>query len=104
MQDDQNDQQTADAQASQGTQQATDDQSTTPSAESDQSAASQSGGGDRAAARAAMGLPSSPDQLSAEQLHAYLSEPTVEAEDVNADQVEVLAMQDTGSESGEAVA
>ena len=77
-----------------------------PDDPSDQSGTAASSGdqSDRAAARAAAGLPDSVDQLTDEQRHEYIGQPTAEVEAENADQAEVLAMQDTGSDSGEEVA
>jgi len=59
---------------------------------------------DRAAARAALGLPDSIDQLTDEQRKKYIGQPTVEVEAENAEQVQVLAMQESGDGSGEVVA
>lgn len=74
--------------------------------QNDQSEAAASGGdeSDRAAARAARGLPDSVDQLTDAQRHEYIGQPSVQVEAGNAEQADVLAMQDTGSDSGEAVA
>lgn len=60
--------------------------------------------GDRAAARAALGLPDSIDQLTDEQRKKYIGQPVVEVEAENADQVEVVAMQDSDDGSREEVA
>jgi hypothetical protein len=57
----------------------------------------------QAAERAAQALPQSPQELSATQLPQYLSEPTVHVAVVDADQTEVPAMQETGS-NGQAMA
>jgi len=56
--------------------------------------------GDRAAARVAQGLPASAEELTDEHRAAYLGEPTVEVEAVEADEVDVLAMDDAGSGGG----
>ena len=60
-------------------------------------------GGERAAARAAQGLPASLEELSDEQRKQILGEPTVLVEPVDADETEVLAMQDNAN-GGEAIA
>lgn len=60
-------------------------------------------GGDREAARVAQGMPAANTDLTDEQRQGFLGEPTVEVEAVDADEVEVLAMQDTGN-SGESLA
>ena len=60
-------------------------------------------GGERAAARAAQGLPASLEALSDEQRKQFLGEPTVVVEPVDADETEVLAMQDV-DHGGEASA
>jgi hypothetical protein len=60
--------------------------------------------GDRAAARAALGLPDSIDQLTDDQRKKYIGQPVVEVEAENADQVEVVAMQDSDDGSREEVA
>jgi putative membrane protein len=59
---------------------------------------------DRAAARAERGLPESIEELTDEQRHEYIGEPTVEVEPEDAEEVEVLAMQDTEEDSGEVIA
>jgi hypothetical protein len=96
MADEQDDQQSSDDQSVDQTQQTPQDQSASQSTQSE--------GGDRAAARAARGLPDSVDQLTDEQRREYIGQPTVEVEPENAEEAEVLAMQDTGSDSGEEVA
>jgi hypothetical protein len=96
MADEQDDQQSSEDQSVDQTQQTTDDQSASQSTPSE--------GGDRVAARAARGLPDSVDQLTDEQRKEYIGEPVAEVEPENAEQAEVLAMQDTGSDSGEEVA
>ena len=60
--------------------------------------------GDRAAARVAQGLPASLNDLTDEHRQGHLGEPTVEVEAVDAEQGEVLAMQDTANGGGEATA
>jgi hypothetical protein len=59
---------------------------------------------ERAAFRAEQGLPESVDELSDEQRQAYIGQPTSGVEAVNTEEAEVLAMQDTGEDSGEAIA
>jgi hypothetical protein len=59
---------------------------------------------DRAAARAERGLPESVDELTDEQRQAYLGQPTSGVEADNTEEAQVLAMQDTGEDSGEAIA
>jgi hypothetical protein len=77
-----------------------------PDDEDDQSGGATSGqdASDRAAARAERGLPQSIDELTDEQRHEYIGEPTDDVEAENTEEVEVLAMQNTGSDSGEEVA
>jgi hypothetical protein len=60
-------------------------------------------GEDREAARVAQGMPASTTDLTDDHRAGFLAEPTVEVESVEADEVEVLAMQDAG-ESGESLA
>jgi hypothetical protein len=60
-------------------------------------------GGDRAAARVEQGMPASTEELTDEHRANFLAEPTVEVEAVEADEVEVLAMDDAGG-SGESLA
>lgn len=65
------------------------------------------GGGsdsDRAAARLAQGLPASVTDLTDEQRARYLGPPTVTVTDGAAEQVEVVAMQDSGTDDGREVA
>ena len=71
--------------------------------ESDQTSASVSQS-DRAAARSALGLPDSIDQLTDEQRKKYIGQPTDEVTADNVEQTEVLAMQDSNDGSGEVVA
>jgi hypothetical protein len=71
--------------------------------ETDQTSAS-GNQGDRAAARAALGLPDSIDQLTDEQRAKYIGQPTAEVTAENVEQAEVVAMQDSGDGSGEVVA
>ncbi|MGZ4768875.1 MAG: hypothetical protein ACXVLX_09305 [Ilumatobacteraceae bacterium] len=59
--------------------------------------------GERAAARAAQGLPASLEALSDEQRKQVLGEPTVVVEPVDADETDVPAMQDS-PDGGEALA
>jgi hypothetical protein len=58
--------------------------------------------GDREAARVAQGLPAANTDLTDEHRLGFLGEPTVEVEAVDADEVEVLAMQDNGNSEGAA--
>jgi hypothetical protein len=64
------------------------------------------GGGDadRAAARVAAGLPASLHEVTDEQRAQYLSEPEVSVESVEHEEVEAVAMDDSGGGDGEAVA
>jgi hypothetical protein len=64
------------------------------------------GGGDadRAAARVAAGLPASLHEVTDEQRAQYLSEPEVSVEAVEHEEVEAVAMDDSGGGDGEAVA
>lgn len=57
-------------------------------------------GGDRVAARVAQGMPASIEDVTDEQRANFLGEPTVEVTAEEADEVEVLAMNDAGG-SGE---
>jgi hypothetical protein len=57
-------------------------------------------GDDRAAARVAQGMPASTDDLTDEHRANHLGEPTVEVEAVDADETDVLAM-DESAHSGE---
>jgi hypothetical protein len=59
--------------------------------------------GDRAAARVAQGMPAAAEEVTDEQRAGFLAEPTVEVEAVEADEVDVLAMNDAG-DSGESLA
>jgi hypothetical protein len=61
-------------------------------------------GGDRAAARVAQGMPASTEDLTDEHRASFLGEPTVEVEAEEADEVEVLAMDDAGGSGGESLA
>lgn len=70
----------------------------------DDSAASGGATDDRSAARVAKGLPAALNDLTDDQRQGYLGQPTIEVEAGAAEQVEVLAMQDTTNDSGEAVA
>ncbi len=65
-------------------------------------AAARGDGGERAAARAALGLPASFEELSDEQRKQFLGEPTVVVEPVEADETEVLPMPDSTNGGGEA--
>lgn len=58
-------------------------------------------GDDREAARVAQGMPAAITDLTDEHRSGFLGEPTVEVETVDSDEVEVLAMQDSGN-GGEA--
>lgn len=60
-------------------------------------------GADRPAARVEQGMPAALTDLTDEHRQGFLGEPTVEEEALDADEVEVLAMQDSGS-GGEALA
>ena len=60
-------------------------------------------GDDRTAARVEQGMPAALTDLTDDHRQGFLNEPTVEEEAVDADEVEVLAMQDSGN-SGEALA
>jgi len=60
--------------------------------------------GERAAARVAQGLPPSLEDVTAEQRQNFMGEPTITVEPEDQDEVEVLAMQDTGGEDGGAYA
>jgi hypothetical protein len=62
------------------------------------------GDADRAAARVAAGLPASLHEVTDEQRAQYLSEPEVSVEPVEHEEVEVVAMDDSGGGDGEAVA
>ncbi|MDP9465018.1 MAG: hypothetical protein M3P52_10365 [Actinomycetota bacterium] len=64
----------------------------------------EAGGDDRATAKTAEGLPATLEELSEEQRKQVLGEPTVSVEAVDTDETEVLAMQEDGNESGEAMA
>jgi len=66
--------------------------------------AAESGVDDRSAARIAEGLPASLYDLTPEHRDQYLDEPTIVHEPVEHEEVEVLAMQDAGGESGEGLA
>ena len=55
--------------------------------------------GDRAAARVAQGMPASTEDLTDEHRAKHLGEATVEVDAVDADEVEVFAMTDSGEES-----
>lgn len=55
-------------------------------------------------ARVEQGLPASTDDLTDEHRANFLGEPTVEVEAVEADEVEVLAMDDGAAHSGESLA
>lgn len=69
--------------------------------EGGQSAATQGGGGDeRAQARTAQGLPQTLEELSEDQLKRVLGEATVAVEAVEADETEVLAMNDDSNQVG----
>lgn len=58
---------------------------------------------DRAAARTEQGMPAALTDLTDEHRQGFVGEPTVEEEALEAEEVEVLAMQDSGN-SGEAMA
>ena len=60
-------------------------------------------GDDRTAARVEQGMPAALTDLTDDHRQGFLNEPTIEEEAVDADEVEVLAMQDSGN-SGEALA
>jgi hypothetical protein len=51
---------------------------------------------DRSAARVAQGLPASLYDITDEQRRSHFAQSTVEVHPLNADQVEVVAMQDSG--------
>jgi hypothetical protein len=59
---------------------------------------------ERAAARQSMGLPANNVDATDEQRQPYLGQAQVEVHPVEADQVEVVAMADSGSGNGESVA
>jgi hypothetical protein len=61
------------------------------------------GGDDRTAARVEQGMPAALTDLTDEHRQGMVGEPTIEEEALDADEVEVLAMQDSGN-SGEALA
>jgi hypothetical protein len=61
------------------------------------------GGDDRTAARVEQGMPAALADLTDEHRQGFVGEPTIEEEALDADEVEVLAMQDSGN-SGEAMA
>jgi hypothetical protein len=60
--------------------------------------------GERAADRVAQGLPASLEELTDEERKQFLGEPTVVVESVDADETDVLAMQDNANSGGEASA
>lgn len=57
-------------------------------------------GGDREAARVAQGMPASTTDLTDDHRQGYFAEPEVEVEAVEAEEAEVLAMQDAGGSEG----
>ena len=61
-------------------------------------------GDDRSAARVNQGMPASIYDLTDEQRSGFIGEGTAEVEVVSADEVDVVAMQDAGSDNGEAMA
>ena len=58
---------------------------------------------ERAAARVEQGMPAALTDLTDDHRQGFVGEPTVEEEAVEAEEVEVLAMQDSGN-SGESLA
>jgi hypothetical protein len=62
------------------------------------------GDGDRAAARVAAGLPASLHEVTDDQRAQYLAEPQVAVEAVDHEEVEAVAMEDSGSGDSEVVA
>jgi hypothetical protein len=71
------------------------------SQEGGQGGAAQGGeGGDRAQARADQGLPQTLEELSTDQLKQVMGEATVSVEVVEADETEVLAMNDNSNQDG----
>jgi hypothetical protein len=78
--------------------------STDGDAASADASAADGGDGDRAAARVAAGLPASLHQVTDEQRAQYLAEPQVAVEAVDHDEVEAVAMEDSGGGDGEVVA
>jgi hypothetical protein len=62
------------------------------------------GSGGQAEARVAQGLPAALHDLTDEHRAGHQGEPTVEVEALEAEEVEVLAMSDSGDGSGEAYA
>jgi hypothetical protein len=74
-----------------------------PVPQADSAVSQEESGDDRAAARVEQGMPAALTDLTDDHRQGFLGEPTVEVETVEENEVEVLAMQDSGS-GGEALA